>query len=130
MATVMHGRRKGQSRGNCHDLRVPAHLSFEMISRIKSFSASEALLPHLHIQTTFLLIALCLLSKAQVQLRHSVIKLFLGTLFPMAQMFVCPYTPTLRYRGCYVTDVFAYLVISSVLRSLVVFYIRDRTTQT
>ena len=40
------------------------------------------------------------------------------------------YTPTLRYRGCYVTDVFAYLVISSVLRALVVFYIRDPTTLT
>ena len=40
------------------------------------------------------------------------------------------YTPNLRYRGCYVTDVFAYLVISSVLRALAVFYIRDPTTQT
>ena len=41
------------------------------------------------------------------------------------------YTPTLRlYRGCYVTDVFAYLVISSVLRALAAFYIQDPTTQT
>ena len=39
------------------------------------------------------------------------------------------YTPTLRYRGCYVTDVFAYLMISSVLRALTVFNIRDPTTE-